>query len=465
MTAVITDIHQITSDWLTQTLRSEGYLKRGHIIDFDITATGETSSAQYAHLNVKYADGSTPCPSAYLFFKHTKPDRNTERICISNRTEAQFFQTVASDLNLPVVPCYHIGHTSDWKQAHFLMADMSPTHWTLTDLPDPSADHILQGRVDALAKLHAYWWEHPKLGREIGTAWTSALFQKQQERVIERLSRFQTVAGHNLSQNRLKTPQLLLTSSSWNLLNSTLESMQNVTLTHGDPHGPAFNHRPDQVEPGTPTVSTRHNCGFNGAKGSVYEGGIRVPMIIRWPDGFEGGREIKDLIHFTDWLPTLLGICEIERPAGLPLDGLNILPILQGETPNEAPRRFWQLSPYSPPIGHCNAAMRDGPWKLVRPRLNIPFATPEGQDLAKRYVEMDIEYKYNPDNVTFMRDPIPERIIPDPEAPELFNIDNDPLEKNNIATDHPNRVSRMLTELETWFEEVEIERQAIPPAW
>ncbi|MDP6041731.1 MAG: hypothetical protein QGG64_24505, partial [Candidatus Latescibacteria bacterium] len=159
------------------------------------------------------------------------------------------------------------------------------------------------------------------------------------------------------------------------------------------------------------------------------------------------------------------GICEIERPAGLPLDGLNILPILQGETPNEAPRRFWQLSPYSPPIGHCNAAMRDGPWKLVRPRLNIPFATPEGQDLAKRYVEMDIEYKYNPDNVTFMRDPIPERIIPDPEAPELFNIDNDPLEKNNIATDHPNRVSRMLTELETWFEEVEIERQAIPPAW
>ena len=68
-------------------------------------------------------------------------------------------------------------------------------------------------------------------------------------------------------------------------------------------------------------------------------------------------------------------------------------------------------------------------------------------------------------NVTLMRDPIPERIIPDPTAPELYNIDDDPLEQKNIATDHPGRVSRMLTELETWFEEVESERLSIPKEW
>ena len=254
-------------------------------------------------------------------------------------------------------------------------------------------------------------------------------------------------------------------------INRILEKLEqeglanNTIVMMSSDNGPAFGSRPDQVEPGTPLKCDRHNCGFNGSKGSVYEGGIRVPMIVRWPDGFESGREVKELIHFTDWLPTLLNICNIDHPGERPLDGHNVLSILQGETPSEAPRRFWQLSQFSPPIGHCNAAMRDGAWKLVRPRIHMPFATPEGEDLAKRYVEQDIEYKYNPDNVTLMRDPIPERIIPDPTAPELYNIDDDPLEQKNIATDHPGRVSRMLTELETWFEEVESERLSIPKEW
>ena len=67
--------------------------------------------------------------------------------------------------------------------------------------------------------------------------------------------------------------------------------------------------RADQVPPGDSFDTTRFNCGFNGAKGSVYEGGIRVPMVIRWPDGgLVGELEVTSLIHFTDWFPTLLGL-------------------------------------------------------------------------------------------------------------------------------------------------------------
>jgi arylsulfatase A-like enzyme len=58
--------------------------------------------------------------------------------------------------------------------------------------------------------------------------------------------------------------------------------------------------------------SRRFNCGFAGAKLLVYEGGIRVPMIVRWPAGFEGGREIDAMVHFTDWLPTLLAAAGVE---------------------------------------------------------------------------------------------------------------------------------------------------------
>ena len=81
-------------------------------------------------------------------------------------------------------------------------------------------------------------------------------------------------------------------------------------------NGPAFGARPDQVPAGMSTDLRRYNCGFNGQKGSVYEGGIRVPLIVRWRGGLEGGRQIDELVHGMDWLPTLAGLCGIERPGG-----------------------------------------------------------------------------------------------------------------------------------------------------
>ena len=224
-------------------------------------------------------------------------------------------------------------------------------------------------------------------------------------------------------------------------------------------NGPAFNLRYDQVPEGVSTDTTRYNCGFNGAKGSVLEGGIRVPMILRWPDGLPGGAtEVDDLVHFTDWLPTLAAAAGVERPEGKPLDGKNILPQLRGEAPWEAPRRFWQFNDYLP-IGASNAAMRDGEWKLVRPRLDTSFASPEDEAAAQSYIDTDIEYKYHPENVTeLMSDPDPVRIIPEPLPTELYNIDTDPLEMSNVAADHPDRVVRMQTDLENWFETVDAER-------
>ena len=237
----------------------------------------------------------------------------------------------------------------------------------------------------------------------------------------------------------------------------------NTILMFSSDNGPAFRLRDDQVPEGMSTDTTRNNYGFNGAKGSVYEGGIRVPMVMRWQDGLEGGRMIDDLAHFTDWLPTLAGIAGADPQPGRPVDGQNILPLLHGETPTEAPHRFWQLNVYQP-VGWINAAMRDGPWKLVRPNVGMQPATPEDRRLWDRYIELDIEYKYHPERVSdIMRDPSPEYILPDPPPVELYNIETDPKEERNIADQEPDRVRRMLTELECWFEEVEEERRRIPP--
>ena len=96
---------------------------------------------------------------------------------------------------------------------------------------------------------------------------------------------------------------------------------------------------------------------------------------------------------------------------------------------DEAPPRFWQLNQFQP-VGWINAAMRDGPWKLVRPQLAQPPKTDTDKRVMERYVEVDIQYKYHPDEVTeLMSEPDPDLIVPSPADIELYNIDDDPPEK------------------------------------
>jgi len=226
-------------------------------------------------------------------------------------------------------------------------------------------------------------------------------------------------------------------------------------------NGPAFTHREDQISSDMSVDGRRFNCGFAGAKSSVYEGGIRVPMIAKWANGLPMDKDINEQFVFTDWLPTLLSLVGAGHIGNKPLDGYDMTSVLRGETTNFEPRRFWQWNHYSP-IGMTNAAIRDGSWKLVRPALNISYATDTDQSLSERYVEKDIEYKYYPENINEIFNwEEPERLIPDPPNPELYNIDSDPREEVNLADSNPEVARRLLIDLESWFEEVEKERLSL----
>ena len=62
-------------------------------------------------------------------------------------------------------------------------------------------------------------------------------------------------------------------------------------------------------------------------------------------------------------------------------------------------------------------------------------------------------------------EPEPERTIPPPPKPELYDIAEDPLEQTNLADRYPDKAQKLLCELETWFEEVEAERATIDDVW
>lgn len=204
----------------------------------------------------------------------------------------------------------------------------------------------------------------------------------------------------------------------------------------------------------------RFNCQLHGTKGTVYEGGIRVPMLLRWPAGLEGGREFSGMVHFSDWFPTILDMAGAPVPKGLKIDGVNVLPAIRGEEGEVCTKRFWQWNRYTPLV-ECNAAARDGDWKLVRPRIAEAMAVP----CVDPWLRISM---YEPERLIrdgLLRDPEPPRTLPPPPPPELYNIAQDPLEREDLAEQHPEIARKLLCELENWFEEVEAERATIDDEW
>lgn len=200
----------------------------------------------------------------------------------------------------------------------------------------------------------------------------------------------------------------------------------------------------------------RFNFGLRGAKHYVYEGGIRVPAIVRWPDRFEGGRLRSDFVHFMDWLPTLGRAVGVDVPDHSRLDGEDVLTVLEGKSRDVDPVRFWQNNRYAPRI-ETNAAMRDGDWKLVRPAIAATMQVTEGDRAIDRALNNHL-----PDRITSVDDSLlPEFEIGSPPPPLLFDVAADPFEEHDLAPEHPERVTRMTAALASWFEEVEADRAAI----
>lgn len=241
---------------------------------------------------------------------------------------------------------------------------------------------------------------------------------------------------------------------------------ENTIVLFTSDNGPAFFNPPYMLEEGESTFNERFNVGMRGSKGWVYEGGIRVPMVVRAPGAFEGGRMLDDLAHFTDWLPTLLSMTGVERPGGRPLDGQDLSPLFRGERRQVEPKRFWQFQFYAPDVG-TNAAVRDGDWKLVRPMIEgTRFFKPEmcesPEDVARTqaFVEADMKHKEDPAAIQDIL-PVPRLKKLEPEPPQLYNLADDPGERHDLAAAEPARVGRMLGDLEQWFEDVRAERASI----
>ena len=170
-----------------------------------------------------------------------------------------------------------------------------------------------------------------------------------------------------------------------------------------------------------PTTFRAAARNLRGNKGSVYEGGHKVPFIAWWPGKIEAGSESDAPAITLDIMPTLLSLAGVEPPADRPLDGVDLSPLLlHGKVPRERPL-FWASLGNG---GNRAEAMRDGPWKLV---VNHPKAR-----------------KGSFEN----------------EQVELYRLDQDPSEKTDLAGEQPDRAAAMLKRLKAWY--ADTQRTATP---
>ena len=156
----------------------------------------------------------------------------------------------------------------------------------------------------------------------------------------------------------------------------------------------------------TPATS---NSPLRGGKGGLYEGGLRVPLIIRWPGKVPAGKVEPTPVISTDLVPTLLAATGTAS-SSQPCDGMNLLPLLTSGKQPERASLFWHYPHYSNQRGFPGGAIRSGDWKLIE--------------------------SYDDGHL------------------ELYHLAEDPSEMQNLALSHPSRVADMLTALRTWRAEM-----------
>ena len=167
-----------------------------------------------------------------------------------------------------------------------------------------------------------------------------------------------------------------------------------------------------------------HNSPLSSGKGAHHEGGIRVPLMVRWPGVVQGGTVDSTPAIIYDWFPTVLEAASISAPTAI--DGLSLLPLLKGQTKDGFDRplvwhfpNFWgplqRPEPVKGPgMGPCST-IREGDWKLI-------------------YYHGDQRF-------------------------ELFNLEQDLGESSNLAFQQPDRVHQLAFKLTQYLEE----RHAVMP--
>jgi arylsulfatase A-like enzyme len=188
--------------------------------------------------------------------------------------------------------------------------------------------------------------------------------------------------------------------------------------------------------------------GLRGMKGRTFEGGLRVPMIARWPARIQAGRVNHQPAVMMDLFATVLKATGTSLPDSRTIDGLDIMPLLLGDAPTPHEFIFAQKDTIL-------ATVRDTKWKL--------HVIPSGSMQVKREADGKWRDPRGPDGITIIApfeqygpDDLPGAPEGDqPHALQLFDLEKDPAEQHNVAAIYPKEVARLKAAFDAMASQIE----------
>lgn len=163
------------------------------------------------------------------------------------------------------------------------------------------------------------------------------------------------------------------------------------------------------------------NGALRGGKGVTFEGGVRVPLAVRWPGVIPGGRDVADPVSLMDLFPTFAKLAGAALPPDRVCDGRDLSPYLTAAGKDE-PRTIYHYFGYQP------QAIRDGKWKLFIKGDTRPDPVPKS-----------LWYEHQPRVFENQH-----RLL---AAPQLYDLEADIGETKDVAREHPEVVARLTAKL------------------
>lgn len=229
-----------------------------------------------------------------------------------------------------------------------------------------------------------------------------------------------------------------------------IQYYQNKTIPPGlevTPEYAAMNHSVDEsvgmvmdklstsgILENTVVIFTSDNGGFvrytdnsplRSGKGYAYEGGLRVPWIVRWPGAVQAGSVCDEPVCSVDVMPTVCEIVGVREPTGREVDGESIVPLLKQEGLLNRESLFWHFPHYRYSEEVPYSVIRSGNYKLIK------------------HYEESLGYKQY----------------------VLFNLNNDPSEQTDLSDTHPEKVKELNEKLSAWLRHTSAKMPIKNPDW
>ncbi|WP_395749615.1 sulfatase [Prosthecobacter sp.] len=184
------------------------------------------------------------------------------------------------------------------------------------------------------------------------------------------------------------------------------------------------------------------NAPLREGKGAPYEGGIRVPLIVRWPGKVKAESTSDAPVHAVDFYPTYAALAGATPPAKHGLDGESLMPLLEQSGALQRTALHWHMPTYTTNFGRTPCAViREGDWKLIHwfgDYLDTTGFTPDDKPYGK--------------------------LVIGPRT-ELYNVREDISEAHDLAAERPQKAAHLTQALNAWLERTGARRPTQNPGF